>query len=537
MFIKKIRDRACKAAAFAAVAAMSLLYAQSVFAAEILESAPLTPITINVLQSGLEQDLQARAQIIKYQEIILPQQVGTFEIQDTYNLDGFPAQSRYTDAVNDYYQIAMDASLNMGYDDVVIQKVIAADFTPNFSDWTITSLLKLTDYSIGVRYAACVVNGTSRNIVFSPLNKAAETLPDAYGKYVENHERVLQEYIQSGVSSNKGYPPNSYYEPELGSAIINNGQLAFYLFKRTVNEGDTLSASEFVSFGEGSYAASVNFMKYPNFRLLGRQEVQLLVTYFDGTRTEAIANMTVVEYGLPDETEYSDDNTPPVFDPISNLYAQVNSDIDYYNGVSAADDSGSVEITADTSSVNPSKVGRYYVTYTATDPNGNTATAGAYISLSSASPQTVFNTADRIIASVASGNLSQYEKARRLYNWVINNVRYVDGSAHSSSIDGANTAFTRGRGDCFIFYSAVEVLFTRAGIRNVQVRRLGGATHYWNLVNTGGGWYHVDATPFAGGLPRVRFMFSESTAQYYTRNFPYTSYNYDRSLYPQAAWE
>ena len=322
---------------------------------------------------------------------------------------------------------------------------------------------------------------------------------------------------------------NTYYEPEIKSAILHNGQLAFYLLKCTVNEGNSLPATDFISYIQDMPVASVNFANNPNFQKEGKQDIQLLIIFNDGIQKEYATQLTVVKK-TPDEKG-------PVFSPILNLYAQVNSEIDYFSGVTAADDNGPVEITVDSSNVDPTKPGRYYIVYTAVSQNGKQTTAGAYISLSDTPPQTVYEIADRIIADAASGDLSQYEKARALYNWVINNVRFVDGSPHISAIEGAYTAFTRGRGDCFVFYSAIEVLYTRAGIPNVQVRRLGGSTHFWNLVNTGEGWYHVDATPFSGGIPRIRFMFSESTAQYYTRTFTYANYNYDKSLYPEAALE
>ena len=341
----------------------------------------------------------------------------------------------------------------------------------------------------------------------------------------------------AGESTKNSYPQHTYKQ-EIKSAILNDGRLAFYLLKCTVNKGDNLLATDFVSFSEDMPSASVNFLKYPDFQQTGKQDVILQVIYNDGTQIEITTQLTVIQMpAVESKPGIGIDDKGPVFSPILNLYAKVNTDIDYFTGVNATDGHGPAEITVDSSNVDPTKPGRYNITYTATGQNGSKKTEGAYISLSVTSPQTVYDLADRIIENAASGDLSQYEKARALYNWVINNIRYVDGSPHISAIDGAYTAFTLGRGDCFVFYAAVEVLYTRAGIPNVQVRRLGGATHFWNLVNTGDGWYHVDATPFTGGVPRVRFMFSESTAQHYTRTFAYANYNYDTSLYPEAAWE
>jgi len=113
-------------------------------------------------------------------------------------------------------------------------------------------------------------------------------------------------------------------------------------------------------------------------------------------------------------------------------------------------------------------------------------------------------------------------------------------------IDAAKAAyecFTRGRGNCYTYFAASMVLLTRAGIPNEPVKRhVPGSYHYWNLVNTGSGWYHFDTCPTPGNAVTInqRFMFTQSQAEEYSaviisaaglKNYYYV---YDKSTVPEA---
>jgi hypothetical protein len=469
------------------------------------------------------------------------------------------------------------------------------DFTPDFADYNITAIISGVENASRVRKYFPAVYGTKiGKLSIAFFDRATDTLDEAFDRFAKNHDTVLRADVIE-------YPyltaDSANIKPAPKSIVMYHDKLSFSVLDRSIIFGETLNAEDFLKTEDNSGITGITYLKTPDFWHIGLQSVSVSVKFADGTEKTVAAKLNIYQgknivtlpvgtdktsiggqmfapgstavmvagadrldmkrtgrsyyvalnldeniiYGVVktegEEAAFVSDDEPPVFESVPNLYAQVGGSVNYLDGVVASDNNGDPDITVDLSEVNPGKVGRYKVNYTATDIGGNTATASTYISLSNSNPSTVLANADRVLASITNNSMTQYDKARAIYNWVIGHVSYVGGSAHDSVIDGANTAFNRGRGDCFIYYSASEILLTRAGIRNMRVKRLGGSSeHYWNIVNVGDGWYHFDTTPYSGGAPRVRFMFSESQAQAYSRQYTYLYYGYDHSLYPTVNW-
>ena len=125
--------------------------------------------------------------------------------------------------------------------------------------------------------------------------------------------------------------------------------------------------------------------------------------------------------------------------------------------------------------------------------------------------------ADRILARITSPSMSDYDKARAIYNYVHTHIKYVGTSDKSSWLVGAYVGFVRGRGDCYNYFACSKSLLTRAGISNVDLYRVGGSSrHYWQLVNVGSGWYHFDACPHPNSYPLDSFLIDEAAARAYT---------------------
>ncbi|MDR1914114.1 MAG: hypothetical protein LBQ68_06500 [Clostridiales bacterium] len=321
---------------------------------------------------------------------------------------------------------------------------------------------------------------------------------------------------------------------EILSIVMKENKTIYSVLRLTSTVGTSFLPENFVKLPEVSPIVRVDFVVQPDFTYIGPQTVTLLLVYDSGD-TATVAAQLVLEEKL-------NDTTPPVFEPILNRYAQINSEIDYITGIAATDDSGFCEITVDSHEVDPTAAGRYRLLYTATDAAGNSVTQEAFLALSKILPQTVFNAADGILKEITTDEMTQKEKARAIFDYVVHGFRYTTNSEHNNAIDGAHQAFTRKSGDCFIFYSSSEVLLTRAGIPNIQVRRLvtpqnGYAPHYWNLIDVGEGWYYYDSTPIARNLGRDRFYFTESELQQLAKQIGTGAYFYDESLYPKAVWE
>lgn len=240
------------------------------------------------------------------------------------------------------------------------------------------------------------------------------------------------------------------------------------------------------------------------------------------------------------------DVTPPRLLGVRDLTVALNGTASYRDGVSAEDDvDGPVAVRIDADAVDLTVPGEYPVIYSAQDAAGNrteqtvtitvveTATVdqgrdeptehdpsdapGGGIPLEQVTQEEVDRLADEILGRITDSGMSQWEQARAIFNYVNGHVKYVGSSDKSSWLIGAYVGFTRGRGDCYNYFACSKALLTRAGISNVDLERVGGnSRHYWQLVNTGDGWYHFDACPHPNGYPLYSFMITEAQVRAYT---------------------
>lgn len=250
------------------------------------------------------------------------------------------------------------------------------------------------------------------------------------------------------------------------------------------------------------------------------------------------------------------DVTPPRLLGVRDLTVALNGTVSYRDGVSAEDDvDGPVVVQIDAAAVDLTAPGEYPVIYSARDAAGNrseqtatvtvveTATvdqgrdeptehdpsegAGGGISLDQVTQEEVDRLSDQILGRITNSGMSQWEQAKAIFNYVNGHVKYVGSSDKSSWLIGAYVGFTRGRGDCYNYFACSKALLTRAGIPNVDLQRVGGnSRHYWQLVNTGDGWYHFDTCPHPNGYPLYAFMITEAQARAYTEQAAGVRKNY-----------
>lgn len=251
------------------------------------------------------------------------------------------------------------------------------------------------------------------------------------------------------------------------------------------------------------------------------------------------------------------DVTAPQLLGVRDLTVALNGTVSYRDGVSAVDDvDGPVAVKIDATEVDLTVPGEYSVTYSAQDAAGNRAeqtvtvtvvetatvdqgkdeqtedetpggSTGGGVPLSEVTQEDVDRLCDQILGRITNSGMSQREKARAIFNYVNGHVKYVGSSDKSSWIIGAYVGFTRGRGDCYNYFACSKALLTRAGISSVDLQRVGGnSRHYWQLVNTGDGWYHFDACPHPNGYPLYAFMITEAQARAYTEQVKDARLNY-----------
>ena len=130
--------------------------------------------------------------------------------------------------------------------------------------------------------------------------------------------------------------------------------------------------------------------------------------------------------------------------------------------------------------------------------------------------------------------MTNRERCKAIYDYIRRTVSYVSYSEKGDYIKAAMEGLTKGKGDCYVYYSLSKAMLTRAGFPNMDIERIrvGDSMHFWNLVDIGDGhgWYHFDTTPRVGG-PYI-FLWDDKTIWEYSDSHK-GSHNYDKSLYPE----
>lgn len=88
---------------------------------------------------------------------------------------------------------------------------------------------------------------------------------------------------------------------------------------------------------------------------------------------------------------------------------------------------------------------------------------------------------------VLEGNVTDYDKALWLHDWLLNNCKYD----YSYLYCGAEGALARGLGTCESYYLAYKKMLDYFGIPN---GRITGNGHVWNAVKIDDEWYQIDCT-------------------------------------------
>ncbi len=287
---------------------------------------------------------------------------------------------------------------------------------------------------------------------------------------------------------------------------------------------DTPIAAEELSAAEDVTETTLGWLTEPDWTK-GEQEVTVVATDTSGNRGEQTFTLTLIP-----------DTEPPELYGVRDRCGYLGEPVSYLAEVYAWDDrDGDVEVSVDASGVDMSQIGKYSVTYSATDRCGNTKSQTAYMQIvrSKVNEDRAQEVADEILSKILRKDMTLGEQVEAIYDYVFNNVRY---SANSNKQDWRGEAvrgLTVGRGDCFTSYAAARLLLEQTDAEIVSVQRSGPNTHhYWLLVNVGTGWYHFDACNAWTGVYRC-FMWTDEQTRLHSRSY----WRYDKSLYPPVATE
>jgi len=296
--------------------------------------------------------------------------------------------------------------------------------------------------------------------------------------------------------------------------------------------GEVIHADSFVTdIFDHSLPVMVQFANgtEPNIFQPGSQNVDITLTDYYGNTAVYTAQLTV----LPN-------TAPPRLVGAGNITIVIDSPAMFRFGVSAYDAfSRPIDFTVDSSNVDTTTLGVYYLTYRAEDCCGNYVEETVRVYVINVDPEEVRARAAAVLDRILRDDMTQVQEARAIFDWITANVGYAAGFEHRTVYESANQALVHRRGDCFVFYSISELLLTMAGIPNMRIDRVGGRSrHAWNLINPDDlGWHHFDSTPL-----RVRqlnrFMFTQTQAEQFTRTIQAEGqgsgyFNFDPDLYPE----
>ena len=171
------------------------------------------------------------------------------------------------------------------------------------------------------------------------------------------------------------------------------------------------------------------------------------------------------------------------------------------------DKDGDIDITdtqkvlIDSSTLNTYLPGKYRVLITATDSTGQSSSAALSITvehanLSDAEINTLF---DQIISEIIKPGMTKEQKVYAVYNKIIKNDKMnFNGSSDKTNdpVREAYYGFTNNYGDSYTVSCMTKCLLEKLGFEVMTVTRISSVSScYWNLVDFGNGWFHVDPYP------------------------------------------
>ena len=293
---------------------------------------------------------------------------------------------------------------------------------------------------------------------------------------------------------------------------------------------EPLVATDFVTDISDVTNVNIEFLNEPDFTYVGTQEVNVLITDTTGNNSVVTSELTIIT-----------DTECPIIYNVCDLEAYIGDPISYMNDVYAEDNwDEDIEVTVDNSNVNLNEEGEYEVIYSAEDEYGNVTTETCILTLK-IKPEgfeqmdEMKALAQEVLSSIITDDMTDMEKAFKIFGWVRSNVYYAADSDKTSYIREAIRGFTTHTGDCFTYFAVSKALLDEAGIENIDMVKSDTtySSHYWNLINVGFGWYHFDTTAFED-TDNHRFMLTDAELDASTH---WNSHVFDESLYPDRETE
>lgn len=177
-------------------------------------------------------------------------------------------------------------------------------------------------------------------------------------------------------------------------------------------------------------------------------------------------------------------NPPQIQGASKEMTVEKHSAPDFLLGVTAKDDiDPKCEVTVDTSALDLTKAGTYYITYSATDSSGNVGTCKRKVIVEPDEEDT-----KAAIKELAATLPDDPEKIR---DYVRDRIAY---SAYSGGEDPIWYGLTTNTGNCIVHANTLKALLDEKGYET-QLIWVTNKSHYWVIIKLDVGWRHIDSTP------------------------------------------
>ncbi|SFN81096.1 Ig-like domain (group 3) [Pseudobutyrivibrio sp. JW11] len=288
---------------------------------------------------------------------------------------------------------------------------------------------------------------------------------------------------------------------------------------------DVPTAADLVESVNDVSNCTIDFADTYDFTTEGSFDATIVVTDASGNQTTATIPCTVRK-----------DSTPPVITGVEPIEITQGDTVSYKKNVEVTDDlDPNPTLEVDSSEVNVDKRGTYNLTYTATDSAGNTTTETTTVKIVSAkiaeaTEENVNAMADAILAEIITDDMSQYDQAKAVFDWVVDNIQYSETAGIDDLYSAAYKGMHNRIGDCTVKQKTAEVMLNRLGIKNMEIEKIRDTRgHYWLLIDIGEGWYHYDPNLQLDGT-KIFYWHDADLWEY--SNAHHNTHNYDPSKYP-----
>lgn len=181
----------------------------------------------------------------------------------------------------------------------------------------------------------------------------------------------------------------------------------------------------------------------------------------------------------------SDNLNPPEIEGAEEaMVVEKHSAPDFLEGVYAEDDvDGEIDVIVDTSDLDLTAAGTYYITYSAMDSSGNTGTYKRKVTVEPDEEDTA-----AMVKEIAESLPDDPEAIR---DYVHDNIAY---SSHWGGDDPVWHGLTVNSGNCYVHANTLKALLDYKGYET-QLIWVTNKSHYWLIIKLDEGWRHIDSTP------------------------------------------